>query len=83
MAIPGSIFLAQYGVSVGVGAIVAVGACVAVGAVGAVGAGADVDSIWVASCAELPEPQLASASTRASIALEMRVLRSIGASFAE
>ena len=53
MAIPGTMLLAQYGVSVGVGAIVAVGACAAVGA------GADVDSLWVASCAELLDPQLA------------------------
>ena len=80
MAIPGSIFLAQYGASVGVGAIVAVGACVAVWALGADG---DVDSIWATSWAELLEPQLASASIWARVAVEIRVLRSRGASFAE
>ena len=77
MAIPGTMFLAQYGVSVGVGAIVAVGACAAVGA------GADVGSIWSTSGAELLDPQLASASARTRVAVEMRVLRSSGASFAE
>lgn len=73
MAIPGMIFFAQYGVSVGVGAIVAVGAWVAVGggAVVAVGSGADV--AVAAICATSPPspssaPQLTSIRPSATIA---------------
>ncbi len=77
MAIPGMIFLAQYGVSVGVGAIVAVGACVAVGGgpVVAVGSGADV--AVAAICATSPPspssaPQLTNMSPSTTIAAVSR-----------
>lgn len=64
MAIPGMIFFAQYGVSVGVGAGVAVGAGVEVGATVAVGAGTGVavSAIWTTGSDDSsPEPQLVSA----------------------
>lgn len=71
------IFFAQYGVSVGVGAIVAVGACVAVGggAVVAVGSGAEV--AVAAICATSPpslssDPQLINMRPSATIAAVSR-----------
>ena len=74
MAIPGMIFFAQYGVSVGVGTIVAVGACVAVGggAVVAVGSGAGV--AVAAICATSPPspssaPQLTNIRPRTATAV--------------
>ena len=54
MAIPGMIFLAQYGVSVGVGAIVAVGAWVAVGGGAVVAVGSGTDVAVAATCAISP-----------------------------
>lgn len=73
MAMPGMIFFAQYGVSVGVGAMVAVGAGVEVGAAVAVGAGVAVSAIWTTgSLASSLEPQLVSAKVRAANAAAIR-----------
>ena len=80
MAIPGRIFLAQYGVSVAVGANVAVGACVAVGggAVVAVGSRAEVATTCATSSPpSSPEPQLTNTSETPTPTIDSRYVRGI------
>ena len=82
MAIPGMIFLAQYGVSVAVGAIVAVGACVAVGGGAVVAVGSGTDVAVAATCATSPPspssaPQLTNMRPRTTIAVISRYVRGI------